>query len=98
MTPQTASRKMVCGLCFSSIEKGGEYVYAPFNSSKIATVAAHLKCAKKEARKCPNCGAENLLKANFPLKCWKCGFIRKNGENPNTGHDSQENHMMVSDR
>jgi hypothetical protein len=42
-----ASRKMVCGLCFSTIEKGAEYVYAPFDKSKIATVAVHYpRCPK----------------------------------------------------
>jgi len=78
-------------------------VYFPRDGSELpycymCELRRELKRIEEEATKCPNCGAENLLKANFPLKCWKCGFIRKNGENPNTRHDSQENHMMVSDR
>jgi len=47
MTPLTASRKMVCGLCFQPIEKGAEYVYAHYSQRKIGTVTAHPKCAKE---------------------------------------------------
>lgn len=47
MTPQIASRKMVCGICFSSIEKGAEYVYVHYDKRKIGTVTAHPECAEK---------------------------------------------------
>lgn len=47
MTELLAARRMTCGICFSSIEKGGEYVYAPFDKRKIGTVTAHPECAEK---------------------------------------------------